>query len=117
MSEMKKYMLLLGGSGEEFAAMPDEVRDAHMGDWNTWFEDLGKEGILLGGAPFAQESVIVKGTDKALEKGYFVGNKELAFGGYVIIQAGSDDQAVEITKGCPTFELNGTIEIREITAM
>ena len=117
MADMKSYMLLLGGTGEGVANMPQEAQDAHMDQWRTWFDKLGQEGVLLGGAPFSSESLLVKGKEKAVQSGHFAGSKELAFGGYIIIQADSEEAALNITKQCPTFELDGTIEVREITEM
>ncbi len=35
-------------------------------------------------------------------------------GGYIIVEADSYEKAVEIAKGCPILENNGTVEIREI---
>ena len=35
-------------------------------------------------------------------------------GGYIIVEAESYEKAVEIAKGCPILENNGTVEIREI---
>jgi len=35
-------------------------------------------------------------------------------GGYIVVEADSYEKAVEIAKGCPILENNGTVEIREI---
>jgi len=35
-------------------------------------------------------------------------------GGYIIVEADNYEKAVEIAKGCPILENNGTVEIREI---
>ena len=35
-------------------------------------------------------------------------------GGYIIVEADNYEKTVEIAKGCPILENNGTVEIREI---
>jgi hypothetical protein len=35
-------------------------------------------------------------------------------GGYIIVEADSYEEAVEIAKGCPILDNNGRVEIREI---
>jgi hypothetical protein len=38
-------------------------------------------------------------------------------GGYVIVTAKDMNEALEISKGCPIFEENGKLEIRQIQKM
>lgn len=35
-------------------------------------------------------------------------------GGYLIVNAKDIDEAVEISKGCPIFEENGKVEVRQV---
>jgi hypothetical protein len=35
-------------------------------------------------------------------------------GGFIIVEADNYEKAVEIAKGCPMLENNGTVEIREV---
>ena len=35
-------------------------------------------------------------------------------GGYYIIEAGSYDQAIELSRDCPQLEYGGTIEVRQV---
>ena len=44
-------------------------------------------------------------------------DKKEAIGGYLMIKAENYNQAIEIAKGCPIFEHNGNIEIREVMEM
>ena len=38
-------------------------------------------------------------------------------GGYAIIEARDLDAAAEIAKGCPTYEVNGLVEVRPVRQM
>jgi len=35
-------------------------------------------------------------------------------GGYTLIEARDLDQGVELSKGCPIFEVEGTVEVRPV---
>jgi hypothetical protein len=57
----------------------------------------GKEGRVVKDGPFAEA-------------------KE-AVAGYVMVKAGSLDQAVEIARGCPGLRVGTTVEVRPIADM
>ena len=38
-------------------------------------------------------------------------------GGYTLIEARDLDQAVELSKGCPIFEVDGAVEVRPVMKM
>jgi hypothetical protein len=40
-----------------------------------------------------------------------------AIGGYSIVKAASLEEATELAKGCPIFNVGGSVEVREIAAM
>ena len=40
-----------------------------------------------------------------------------AIGGYIIIKAGSIDEAAEISKDCPILAMGGNVEVRTIVPM
>jgi hypothetical protein len=45
--------------------------------------------------------------------GPFAEGKEVV-GGYLLIRSNDLDEAVEISKGCPGYEFDGSVEVREI---
>ena len=113
---MKDYMFIIRG-GDDVAAMksPEEMQK-HMEDWGVWMGGMAEVGKLVGGQPLEREarSLVDSGTrivDRPLAEG-----KELV-GGYLIVKADSLDEATEMAKGCPGFEHNCTIEVREIMPM
>ena len=38
-------------------------------------------------------------------------------GGYLLIEAKNLDDATELSRGCPVFDVDGTVEIRAIAQM
>jgi hypothetical protein len=59
---------------------------------------------------------VVKGSRKAVSDGPYAEAKDLV-GGYAIVEAQDLEAATEIALGCPTYELNGAVEIRPVRPM
>jgi hypothetical protein len=113
---MKEYLFIIRG-GEDIAAIksPEEMEE-HMQHWQKWMGGIASKGKLVGGQPLMTEgkSLINSGAkviDRPLAEG-----KELV-GGYIIVKADSLNEATEIAKGCPGFEHECTVEVREIRPM
>lgn len=112
---MGKYMFLFrGGDARRIdqQAKPEEWQ-AHMMKWKTWMEDLGKQGNMIAGEPLNKEGKVLSGKAKKVTDGPFVEGKEVV-GGYLMVHAGGLNEAVELSKGCPIFEHDGIVEVREV---
>src|SRR5689334_11624995 len=111
---MEKFMYLFRGAAStaEMVNSPQE----HMQKWMKWMESLGQKGILVGGEPLQPSGKQVNGSKKVVTDGPFVEAKELV-GGYLIVNAKDINEAVEISKGCPIFDLDGKLEVRPIQKM
>lgn len=117
MSEDKRFVILIYGTGEGMAALPEAEQQAHMKKWEDWFSKLNADGIFGGGNPLQPVAKTIGGTQANVRDGFFVPNREHVVGGYLFVEAPSLDEAVEIAKGCPTFELDGNVEVREVMPM
>jgi len=111
---MEKFMYLFRGG--RAAGQGEEVPKENMLKWVKWMEALGQKGNLVGGEPLHPAGKQVNGTKKVVTDGPFIESKELV-GGYLIVNAKDLDDAVEISKGCPIFELDGMLEVRPIQKM
>ena len=112
---MTEYLLLFRGGD---AARTEEQKSpekwqAHMQKFMQWMSDLTEQGKFVGAQPLKISGKVVSGTNKVVTDGPFVEGKEMV-GGYLICKAESLDEAVEIAKGCPIFEHEGLVEVREI---
>ena len=87
-----------------------------MQKWMKWMESLGQKGVLVGGEPLQSTGKHVSGSKKVVTDGPFVEAKEL-IGGYLIVNAKDINEAVEISKGCPIFDVDGNLEVRPILKM
>lgn len=68
------------------------------------------------GQPLERTGKIVKGKQKAVTDGPFAEAKDV-IGGYSIVEATDLDQAVQLSKGCPIFEVEGAVEVRPVMTM
>jgi hypothetical protein len=117
MSDNKKFVILIYGTGEGMAALPEPERDAHMKKWDEWVAKMTADGVYGGGDPLHPVAKTIRGKAAVVSDGFFVPNSEHAIGGYIFVEAPTLDAAVEIAKECPTFELDGNVEVREVMPM
>jgi hypothetical protein len=89
---------------------PKQLKE-HLEHWQTWFDQLSKQGIL------ARPIQRWDGAGKIIERGKSTTNGPFAeikesIGGMIIIRAKDYTEAEKIAQGCPIFEFNGSVEIR-----
>jgi hypothetical protein len=108
---MEKYMFIFFGG--DISHLSPEVQQAHMSKWFAWVEKLTREKKYVGGEALTPGGKTVKGTSRNITDGPFAESKEVV-GGYFIVQAKNIDEAVDIAKDCPDYELGGIVEVREV---
>ena len=104
------FMFLFRGGRE----MPEDEMEARMAKWGAWIDDLGEH--FVGGGPLNEDGRILDSKAGEPETG-FVEDGDAEVGGYIIVQAGSIDDAVNLARGCPIYEVGGIVEVREIVKM
>ena len=108
---MNEFVYLYRGG--ENRPSPERMQET-MQKWMAWLKDLAEKGHLKDqGQPLERSGKLVKGKQKSVTDGPFAETKDLV-GGYTLIQAKDLDQAVELSKGCPVLELDGTVEVRPV---
>lgn len=113
---MTKYLYLFRGGDAQRAQLSPEAMQAHLQVWGKWMKGLAEKGQLVDGLPLSGEGKQVKKKGKVVTDGPYAEGKEIV-GGYLIVNAKSLDEAVEMSKDCPIFEHDGEVEVREITDM
>lgn len=113
---MKDYMYIIrGGDDLEATKSPEEMQE-HMQQWQVWMEGIAAKGQLIGGEPLMIEGkALINGGKEVIDRPLVEG-KEMV-GGYILVKAETLDEATEMAKGCPGFEHDCTIEVREIKRM
>lgn len=105
------YLLLFRGTDwAENGLSQTEVRQA-MEKVTAWFDGLSASGKLLGAQPLMEESVVLSGKGGAVTDGPFAEAKEVV-GGYVLLSAGSLEEAVAIARTNPMHAYGLTTEVR-----
>jgi hypothetical protein len=111
LNTMEKYMLIfLGGDPSHLSP---EAQQAHMGKWFAWVEKLRKEQRYVAGEALLPGGKTVKGPKKAVTDGPFAESKEIV-GGFFVLNAKNLEEAVQIAKDCPDYDLGGIVEVREV---
>jgi hypothetical protein len=112
---MSQFVFLYRGGGN--TGQSPEQYQQRMGRWLAWMKELGEKGhIQSPGHPLERSGKIVAGKSKTVTDGPFAEAKDVV-GGYTLVEARDINQAVEISKGCPIFEVDGAVEVRPVMKM
>jgi hypothetical protein len=111
-----KYMVLIAGSEEDRAAVPEADRINAYGQIRTWWNEQLAAGRILDGyelQPTETATTVRRDTagNLTITDGPFVEAKE-AVGGYAIIDVADLDEAISFVSGWPA---EATLEIRPVT--
>jgi hypothetical protein len=113
---MKEYMFIIRGGGDVAAITSPEEMQQHMQHWQKWMGDMSEQGKFVAGQPLMNEGKsLIESGNKVIDRPLAEGKELVA--GYLIVKASSLAEATEMAKGCPGFEHNCTIEVREIRPM
>ena len=108
-------MLLFRGPHWDKGLGPDELQQA-MNSVMAWFGGLNERGKVKGAQPLGAEGRTISGTNGHLVvDGPFTETKE-AVGGYLVLQADSLNEAVEIARSMPTLRYGISVEVRPVLA-
>ena len=108
---MSEFLFLYRGG--ETDRSPERMQQT-MQKWMSWLKELGEKGHMKDqGQPLERTGKLVKGRQKSVTDGPFAEAKDIV-GGYTLIEARDLGQAVELSKGCPIFEADGTVEVRPV---
>jgi hypothetical protein len=113
---MDKYMMIFRNtplSEEAYQSMSPEEMEASLAQWNTWIGGIAAQGKLISSEALENTGKIVTGSKKVVTDGPYVESKELV-SGYLIMHAESMEEAIEHSKGCPIYDMEGSLEVRKI---
>ena len=108
-------MLLFRGPHWDRELSTDELQQT-MDKVMAWFEGLNERGRIKAAQPLGGQGRVITGTDgRFVVDGPFTETKE-AVGGYLLLQADSLDEAVEMARSMPTLRYGISVEVRPILA-
>jgi hypothetical protein len=112
-TEKSEYLLLFRGH-EWHVGMSAEEIQAAMTRFQDWFQGLEKKGILKGARPLQQSGKVISGKGgRHVADGPYAESKE-SVGGYVMLAAGSFDEALAIAKTAPMLDYGVIVELRPL---
>lgn len=103
-------LIFIGGDPSHLS--PD-AQQAHMQKWFDWVDKLTKENRYVGGEALLPGGKTIAGSGKVVTDGPFAESKEVV-GGYFVVNAKDLDEAVQMAKDSPDFELGGSVQVREV---
>ena len=108
-----EYMMLFRGGHWDEGVSAEEVQ-RRMREVMAWFDGLKESGKVKCGQPLGPDRVTLSGAKRSsVQDGPFVESKE-AVGGYLIVHAGSFEEAVSMARSNPTLQYGITIEVRPV---
>jgi hypothetical protein len=113
---MKEFMFIFRGSGPEGYRPTPEQAQAATQKWMDWVGQLITQGRFISGNPLARDGKTIQGKKPMTTDGPFAEGKEF-LGGYLILKAESQEKALELALGFPDFDLEGSVEVRELVKM
>jgi hypothetical protein len=108
---MEKYMFLFAGG--DYSQFSNDAMEKHMQKWFAWVAKLKNQQRYDSGEALLPGGKRIAGPKKVVTDGPFSEAKEV-IGGFFVIYAKNMNEAIELAKDYPDYELNGTIEIREV---
>jgi len=114
---MNEFLLIFRRDYETTETQPSpEHLQNMMKDWQNWMGGIAARNQLVNsGNRLSEDGKVVK-PGAVVTNGPYVEIKE-SIGGYIIVRAGSMEEAAEISKGCPILMIGGNVEVRTIIPM
>ncbi|MCU1283154.1 MAG: PhnB protein [bacterium] len=108
---MSKFVFIFRRGLSETSGMSPAEMQAHVRKWYAWSDALKAGGHEHHGQPLAENGRTIRGKDRVVTDGPYVETKDLVTGSMLIAAASLDD-AVELARGCPAFDIGGSVEVR-----
>ena len=105
-------LIFRGGAVSRRDVSPSELQ-AHVARWYTWSDELARRGRRNVGMPLDNPGATVRGRDRVVTDGPYAESKDLVTGS-MIIEAESLEDAIEVASSCPTYEFEGSVEVRPV---
>lgn len=107
---MSQFLYLYRGGQRE---RTPEQSEQLMQKWLAWMKELTTSGNLKDpGQPLEEEGKVVRDRS-TITDGPFAEAKDLV-GGFTLVEAETLARAAELARGCPIFEVGGSVEVRPV---
>lgn len=110
---MSKFVFIFRGGAPDTPGLSPAEMQAHVRKWYDWADALTAKGHRVQGQPLDNGGRTLRGRDRVVTDGPYAETKDLVTGS-MGVEAASLDEAVELARGCPVFELGGSVEVRPV---
>lgn len=111
--ELKEFMLIFIGVDYGEMNLSMEEIEQRAKSWMNWQQKMSESGVMLSGNALQSPLKRISGSERTITDRISVEAKEI-IGGYYIIKAKDFDAATKIAEDYPDYDLDGTVEIREL---
>lgn len=113
---MEKFMLIFRNEMQVesmYENFSPEDMQAELQKWNTWIGGIAAQGKLIATDALYPTGKSVKGLGHVVTDGPYTEAKEIV-SGYMLLKADSIEEAIELSKGCPMYDYDSIVEVRQI---
>ena len=109
---MAKFMYLFRNGPIDYRTISPEQMQQLVKKWMDWRNELEKDRhIKVLGDRMEGTGKVIRGRTKTVTDGPYVEVKDF-IQGYMLLEAADLNQAVELAKGCPILQRDGSVEVR-----
>lgn len=109
---MKEFMMIFRSEQRVERPSPEDMQ-AQIKIWQDWIGGIAAQGKFVATNALGMQGKVVE-ANNVITDGPYVEMKEMV-GGYMIVKAESLEEAVEMSKSCPTIIQNGgKVEVRDV---
>jgi len=114
--EQKNEFMFVFRFEPNFAYQPTEVEMNEMHQqWGAFIGNIAIQEKLVSTHQLSFEGKQIA-MDKTVQDGIFISEKQ-TISGNMIVRANTIEEAVEMAKECPIFNMGGSVEVRAIQPM
>ena len=113
---MEEYALIMRNEDGSKIASPEQMQE-WMKQTMDWIGGIAAQNKFVSGTglPFDSAKVITTKNSKAVVTNGPFGDIKETIGGFIVVKAGSIEEAIEFAKGCPILQGEGnSMEVRKI---
>lgn len=105
-------LIFRGGAVSGHDLSPSELQ-AHVEKWYRWSDELARQGRCNTGTALDNPGAAVRGRERVVTDGPYAESKDLVTGS-MVFEAASLEDAIDVARGCPTYEFGGSVEVRPV---
>jgi len=109
---MKEFMMIFRSESTAWENLSPEQLQTNTKKWQDWIGGIAAQEKFVSTNRLGFSGKTIKPNNVIID-GPYTELKEIV-GGYMIVKAENLDDAIQMAKGCPTIDIGGHVEVRDI---